>query len=52
MYQDVMGRIVSHELIPGGRSIDVTNKNRILYIHMMAHFKMHKQIQARVVTIC
>jgi len=46
--QDVMGRIVSHELVPGGRSIDVTNRNRILYIHMMAHFKMHKQIQSQV----
>ena len=44
-----MGRIVTHELIPGGRSVDVTNKNRILYIHMMANFKMHKQIKSQVV---
>lgn len=46
--QDVLGKIISHELIPGGRSINVTNENRILYIHMMAHFKMHKQIQNQV----
>jgi len=46
--QDVLGRIISHELVPGGRSINVTNENRILYIHMMAHFKMHKQIQTQV----
>ena len=45
----MMGRIVTHELIPGGRSVDVTNKNRILYIHMMANFKMHKQIKSQVV---
>jgi len=43
--QDVMGRIVTHELVAGGRSVDVNNRNRILYIHMMADFKMHKQIK-------
>jgi hypothetical protein len=43
-----MGKIVSHELVPGGKSINVTNENRISYIHTMAHFKMHKQIQKQV----
>ena len=43
-----MGRIVTHELVPGGKSVAVTSRNRIMYIHMMAHFKMHKQIQAQV----
>jgi len=46
--QDIMGKIVTHELIPGGRSIDVTNSNRISYIHHMAHFKMHRQIATQV----
>eukprot|EP00092_Neocalanus_flemingeri_P034441 GFUD01037450.1.p1 GENE.GFUD01037450.1~~GFUD01037450.1.p1 ORF type:complete len:1075 (-),score=271.40 GFUD01037450.1:205-3429(-) len=46
--QDIMGRIVTHELIPGGRSINVTNSNRISYIHHMAHFKMHRQIATQV----
>jgi ubiquitin-protein ligase E3 B len=46
--QDIMGKIVTHELIPGGRSINVTNSNRISYIHHMAHFKMHRQIQTQV----
>jgi hypothetical protein len=27
--QDLMGKIVSHELVPGGKSINVTNENRI-----------------------
>ncbi len=27
--QDLMGKIVSHELVPGGKSISVTNENRI-----------------------
>lgn len=48
IYQDVMGKIVTHELVPGGKSVAVTSRNRIMYIHMMAHFKMHKQIQAQV----
>ena len=43
-----MGRIVTHELVAGGRSVDVNNRNRILYIHMMADFKMHKQIKNQV----
>jgi ubiquitin-protein ligase E3 B len=46
--QDIMGKIVTHELIPGGRSINVTNSNRISYIHHMAHFKMHRQIATQV----
>lgn len=46
--QDLMGRIVTHELVPGGRSINVTNSNRISYIHHMAHFKMHRQIVQQV----
>lgn len=46
--QDILGQIVTHELIPGGRSINVTASNRISYIHHMAHFKMHRQIQSQV----
>ncbi len=30
--QDLMGKIFSHELVPGGKSISVTNENRILSI--------------------
>ena len=47
--QDYLGKIVTHELITGGRAINVTNNNRISYIHHMAHFKMHKQIATQVV---
>lgn len=46
--QDLMGKLVTHELVPGGRGINVTNSNRISYIHHMAHFKMHKQIAGQV----
>jgi hypothetical protein len=31
--QDLMGKIVSHELVPGGKNINVTNENRIPCIH-------------------
>ncbi|KAM4049389.1 ubiquitin-protein ligase E3B [Anomaloglossus baeobatrachus] len=43
--EDVMGQLVCHELVPGGKSISVTNENKISYIHLMAHFRMHTQIK-------
>lgn len=42
--EDVMGKIVTHELFPGGRIQTVTNENKINYIHNMAFFRMHTQI--------
>ncbi len=32
-FRDLMGKKVSHELVPGGKSIIVTNENRIPSIH-------------------
>ncbi|XP_022183812.2 ubiquitin-protein ligase E3B [Nilaparvata lugens] len=43
--EDVMGRVVTHELVPGGRLMPVNNQNKINYIHLMAHFRMHTQIK-------
>ncbi|XP_060699471.1 ubiquitin-protein ligase E3B [Hemiscyllium ocellatum] len=43
--EDVMGQLVCHELVPGGKTIGVTNENKISYIHLMAHFRMHTQIK-------
>ncbi|CAH1155824.1 unnamed protein product [Phaedon cochleariae] len=43
--EDSMGKIVTHELVPGGRAVQVTNENKINYIHLMAHFRMHVQIK-------
>ncbi|XP_075221172.1 ubiquitin-protein ligase E3B isoform X2 [Lycorma delicatula] len=43
--EDVMGRVVTHELVPGGKAVPVTNQNKINYIHLMAHFRMHTQIK-------
>ncbi|XP_044129864.1 ubiquitin-protein ligase E3B isoform X1 [Bufo gargarizans] len=43
--EDVMGQLVCHELVPGGKSITVNNENKISYIHLMAHFRMHTQIK-------
>ncbi|XP_015600022.1 ubiquitin-protein ligase E3B isoform X2 [Cephus cinctus] len=42
---DVLGKLVTHELILGGRVIPVTNQTKINYIHLMAHFRMHMQIK-------
>lgn len=43
--EDAMGKIITHELIPGGRTKTVTNDNKINYIHYMAYFRMHTQIR-------
>ncbi|CAH2073385.1 unnamed protein product, partial [Iphiclides podalirius] len=43
--EERLGEIVTHELVPGGKAIPVTNENKINYIHMMAHFRMHTQIK-------
>lgn len=43
--EDFMGQLISHELVPGGRAISVTKENKIHYIHLMAHFRMHTQIK-------
>lgn len=43
--EDCLGKLVTHELIPGGKAVAVTNDNKINYIHLMAHFRMHVQIK-------
>lgn len=44
LMDDRLGQLVTYELIPGGRSVPVTKENKIAYIHLMAHFRMHRQI--------
>lgn len=46
--QDVMGQIVTHELVHGGKGIMVTNDNKIAYMHAVAQFRMHKQIKDQI----
>ncbi|KAH9492187.1 Ubiquitin-protein ligase E3B [Bulinus truncatus] len=43
--EDILGKIVTHELVPGGKAIQVTNENKIRYVHLMAHFRMYRQIR-------
>ena len=43
--QDVMGQIVTHELIHGGKGVAVTDDNKISYMHAVAQFRMHTQIR-------
>ncbi|XP_039256080.2 ubiquitin-protein ligase E3B-like [Styela clava] len=43
--EDVMGRLETRELEPGGAAIPVTNQNRITYIHKLAHYRLHTQIK-------
>ncbi|OQR78479.1 ubiquitin-protein ligase E3B-like [Tropilaelaps mercedesae] len=41
---DSLGRIITHELVPAGRTMAVTNENKIRYIHLTAQYKMQTQI--------
>ncbi|XP_014785402.1 ubiquitin-protein ligase E3B isoform X2 [Octopus bimaculoides] len=43
--EDCMGRLETHELVPGGKVIGVTDENKIRYVHLMAHFRMYCQIK-------
>jgi len=43
--EDVLGKIVTHDLKPGGRAIKVTNANKLSYIHLMAKFRMSTHIK-------
>ncbi|ETN82124.1 HECT-domain protein [Necator americanus] len=41
--EDFMGKINTVDLIPGGRTIQVTNENKIDYVHRMAHHRVFSQ---------
>lgn len=43
--EDVLGKVVTHQLLPGGGAINVTNDNKISYVHLMAHYRMWVQIR-------
>ncbi|KAJ8679148.1 hypothetical protein QAD02_014935 [Eretmocerus hayati] len=46
--ENVMGKLVTYELKPGGKAILVTNDNKINYIHSMAQFRMYVQIKDQI----
>lgn len=46
--ENVMGKLVTHELKPGGKALSVTNDNKINYIHLMARFRMYVQIKEQI----
>lgn len=41
--EDFMGKINTVDLIPGGCTIQVTNENKIDYVHRMAHHRVFSQ---------
>uniref|UniRef100_A0A0R3W4Q5 HECT-type E3 ubiquitin transferase n=1 Tax=Taenia asiatica TaxID=60517 RepID=A0A0R3W4Q5_TAEAS len=45
--EDCLGRMVVHDLVPGGRYITVNNDLKISYVHRMAMFRMYKQIRGQ-----
>lgn len=45
---DNLGEAKVYELKPGGENIQVNNSNRIEYIHLMADFRLNKQIRPHI----
>ncbi|KAK2710457.1 hypothetical protein QYM36_011849 [Artemia franciscana] len=43
--EEVLGRLSTFDIIPGGRATPVTDSNKINYVHQMAHFKLNTQIK-------
>lgn len=43
--EDILGEVITHDLIPGGRIVPVTNENKISYVYSLAHFRMRTQIK-------
>ncbi|XP_032220444.2 ubiquitin-protein ligase E3B isoform X2 [Nematostella vectensis] len=43
--EDVLGKVVTHQLKPGGTAIVVSDENKISYVHLMAHYRMCIQIR-------
>ncbi|VDK39721.1 unnamed protein product [Gongylonema pulchrum] len=41
--EDVLGRVHTVDLVPGGRAIQVTNENKIAYVHKMAQYRVFNQ---------
>uniref|UniRef100_A0A7E4VEV6 Ubiquitin-protein ligase E3B n=1 Tax=Panagrellus redivivus TaxID=6233 RepID=A0A7E4VEV6_PANRE len=46
--EEVFGKIQTVDLVPGGRSLKVTNENKIVYIHRMANYRVVKQTRQQV----
>ncbi|CAB3402373.1 unnamed protein product [Caenorhabditis bovis] len=43
--EDFLGKIHTVDLVPSGRTIPVTNENKIDYVHRMAHHRVFKRTQ-------
>ena len=42
--EEVYGQLVTRELVQGGREIDVTSANKLLYIHLLADYHLNRRI--------
>lgn len=46
--QDYYGKVEEIELIPGGRSIPLTNENKWVYVEKVAHYRLYKSIAKQI----
>ncbi|KAJ1691760.1 hypothetical protein LUZ63_015915 [Rhynchospora breviuscula] len=42
--EELCGKMIVHELRPGGTNVPVTSENKLQYVHDMADFKLNRQI--------
>jgi hypothetical protein len=40
--EEQLGQLVTIPLLPGGTAKQVTNENRILYVHLMADYRLNR----------
>lgn len=43
---EVTGERIEVDLVPGGSSMNVNNKNKFRYIYMVADFRLNRRIKA------
>ncbi|KAL7071225.1 hypothetical protein ACQ4LE_009425 [Meloidogyne hapla] len=45
-----LGKIYTHELLPGGRELKVNNENKISYLHLYSHYRVIKQVKSQTIS--
>jgi hypothetical protein len=42
--EEVYGQLITRELMPGGRDVDVKASNKLLYVHLLADYHLNKRL--------
>lgn len=44
--EEVYGKILTKELVPGGSDVEVNDSNKLLYVHLLADYHLNRRIAA------